>query len=1391
VAELPVRTDAVRPVRDSGRRVRSLTRDRLVLAGLWLVLAAVVFLNSRGTFVTDIKPEVYLASGRMTRRFLSAWQSGPTLGYPSFNVGLAAITGFLAVPAWLGVPPEMLAKGLRLLLLTVGAWGVRRLYGELTADRPSGASEVGRTAAAVAYLANPYVVVAGSTLGILLPFAFLPWQTLALLRALADRGSWRWPAVFALCFVAMSGANAGVIPVLQLVSVLAVVAVVLGRREVPIRSALTAVSRCALLVLLSSAYWIVPSLSAVRAGATVVANSETLAGIANPSSAAEVLRGLGLWPLYGADAQGPWQPEFVGYLVHRPLVVASFALALAAFAGAFVSRGRLRAMALALVVVSLPVMVGLHPPQDPSPFGAGLRWLFDHVSAVSAFRTTNKAGAVLVLGLALLAAELPVWVSRRVRLPGARAALAATAAVVLALSIWPALTGNLYTSPLAVPDYWKQATADLDTGPTDQRVWFVPGEVLSHYRWTEARPDDLSNSLLERPALLRTVIPVTSPSGANLLAALDGGLNEGTLPGGTLSTASRYLGVGDLLVRNDVVWEDVNGGRPSTLQPQLNGDPGLEPVGNFGAPGQNTVSPTNPPDSFAESVLPPLQHYRVRDPRPITRAESLDGMLLVDGDGFALPSLQAAGLLADQPSFRYLGATSAHELVTLLGPQRRLELTDTNRRRTAVAGRLANAHGALLRPATVPDSTRTLFGPRAQTILRVEGGRARASMSGSAFGAIAAAAPENAFDGDLRTSWQFGDFGNGAGARIRLDLLDVRPIGDVAVTQASLGTVRIDKVTVRAGAVSRTVRLPDQGTAHLDLGGVRAGSLTLVVDSLHGEGFNRVGIADVMVPGVRLTRVARLPERLADLAAGFDAAGRAALASTPLDVLMQRAVGTGASTDDDEERELLRDFRLPDARTFMPSAVVEVGAHVPDDVLDRVAGYRGTATATSSSRAFDAPSFRSSLAFDGDAGTAWAPGGGALGQSLSLVDAPKQVDHVDIRQVGDGDATPTTYASRVRVELDGRVVRDADLGPGRTRVRFPAQVASRLRLTVLAVQGSPQGELVRFGDVRFGASRIAPGPARPGCTSVATLDGRPLLMRPTEPLDDAGVAAWVACGPVDVAAGEHRLRPADGWVLDRLVLRDPRTTPAPASTPELVVHDRRGPAYDIRSGRTSEPFLLVLGEGYDARWRAEVDGRDAGAPQVVDGYSVGWVLPAGAHSIHVVYGPQRAGNLALLLSLLTVLVCLVVGTGVVARLPRRRRAADAAEVTPRAGPLGRRLPTPVGWGLAVLVAVLLGGPWLAVAAVVVALVQLGPRPVRGRTLLVAALVALAAVPVVVLVANAATWGLVSATFVVDHPWPHRVAMWALLLLVAGVVRDEADGFAATGDRGSGTLGADE
>ena len=377
-------------------------------------------------------------------------------------------------------------------------------------------------------------------------------------------------------------------------------------------------------------------------------------------------------------------------------------------------------------------------------------------------------------------------------------------------------------------------------------------------------------------------------------------------------------------------------------------------------------------------------------------------------------------------------------------------------------------------------------------MLTVDGGaRVSASQVGSTFGVLAEAAPENAFDGDRATSWQFGDFGSAVGQHLRITFDRPRVPGVVRVTTAALGPVQIDRLRLRAGGRTRDVTVAADGTASTDLGRRPVRSMDLRVLATRGDGFNRVGVSEVAVDGVRLDRVARMPDTFTRLAGDLGGDGLAALARTPLDVVMSRERGTDLTTDDEEPR-LLRDFSLPDDRTFRVYGLVRPGRGVTEAELDQIAGDDGSVRVTSSSRAFDLPELRGSQALDGDPGTAWVPGGDAIGESLLVRSARQQVSQVSVTQEPPPGGQLTGWATKVRLQV-GRATRSRpSSGRGPPRCRYPPRPAGQLRLTVL--ETSAPGAIVRISEVGFGSARVVRDPRRAArsCVTVASLDGAPL-----------------------------------------------------------------------------------------------------------------------------------------------------------------------------------------------------------------------------------------------------------------------------------------------------------
>jgi len=1233
-----------------------------VLAAL---LAAVVFANDWGVLAFDTKPELYEAPWRTLARELQTWRAGPHLGQPNYHLGFAPVVAVVAALRSLGAEPWVAARVLRLALLLLAAWGTARFVDRLAGGR---ADPVARVVAATVAVANPYVVVSGSTLPVLLPYAFLPWLLAAFVDAVRDPRAWRPPARFALAFFAAGGMNAGVVPLFQLLALPALAAsLCLAERRRP-AAAVTATLRCGLLAAAVSLYWLVPTVLAAGAGEAVAANTERPDAVALTSSWSESIRGLGMWTMYGQGVGRLPTSSFAAYLTNPAVIAATWALPAAAVLGAALSRARARLAPALLLAVAVPVMVGLHPPASSTPFGRALAWAFAEVPGAIAFRTTNKAGALWALAIAVLAglgaaaaAARPGWTRAGVAVGGVAVLVGATA---------PAWTGDLHPTTLTVPAYWREAAAEVDAGDRATRVLFLPGQSLARYRWGHEGVDDLDGVLFDREVVWRPTVPAGSRAAANALAALDVRLNDGGLPPGALSAFARYLGAGEVLVRHDTEWERVGAARPAVLDAAVAAEPGLVPAGSYGPPGSTTVAPPGGgslvrPDP-AEAALPPLRRLAVADPRPVVRAEPAAGTLLVGGDGFAVPALGRAGLLDGAPPFRYLGDLDAPGLAAALADGGRVVLTDSNRRRTWDVHQAGRAHSPTLAAEDPldPATSRTLFvDPDAQTVARAVGGTVSATASGSPFAPTPGGAPALAFDGDPSTAWTFGGFGTADGQSVTLRLPAPAVVSRLTLDPTREAGVRIAAVRVTLGRRSVDRRLPGDGAVTLDLPPTRTDTLRVEVTETRGAGQNPVGFREIAVPGVRVDTVARLPRTLAVLAAQLDSPGRAALAAAPLDVLLTREAGERDDPGDDEERRLDREVELPAPRTFTATGVAAAGPGLPDAALDRLAGADGPVRAVASSRRDGDVARRAAAALDGDAATGWEPDPAEAEPWLEVRFPAQPVTGVRLDQAAAGGIAEVTITAG-----DAPPVRAA-LAPGSTDVALPEVTADRLRITVVRRAGLP-GEperAVRLDEVAVGDLRIAPpdpGAALP-CVPAYRAGGalRSIRLAGTWAELEAGAPLpFTGCdGPVGLGAGATRLRAEDGWLVDALDLRGEGAARTPGPAPAVQV-DRPAPtAMTVRAGAATGSWWLVSGQAYDDRWTATLDGRDLGPPVLLDGYAAAWRVDAqDGGRIEVRYAPQRAAEVTRAASALALAACAALALRPAAAPPPWRRPRPAA-----------------------------------------------------------------------------------------------------------------------------------
>ena len=879
----------------------------LALLLLWLL-----FTSQRGLFTPDIKPEVYLNPILRLKLDLGTWLPNPSLGASNYNMGLAPYDALNAALHVAGVAPEAAPRIIRWCMYLLGAWGAVRLIRRLA---PAADTPALRLTTAAVFVLNPYSVVAGSTAAILVPYALFPWFFAATMSTLRN-GTWRSAAGAALLFAAMTGMNVGAVPLLQLAAIPALAGWLLWRRVISWRQGCIALGKLGLLCAGVSLYWLLPSAFAAGAATTVIDNSETLTSVASTSSWSEVVRGLGLWPLYGQSISGPWQPGFVPYLADIAVILASFAVLVLAVWGTIVTKLPVRALILALFLVVGSVMVGMHPPEHPSPLGQVMLSAFEAFPSLLALRTTNKAGAGLALALTFGVALLVVWLSRRQLSGLARATSLTLVAVAVMLASQPVWAGQWFLGRWAIPDYWQRASAYLNTSQPS-RLWFVPGEVLAHYTWSTSSVDDVNLSWFgNRESLVRTVLPTESANSTNLLFAIDNQLQNGRATGNSLSYIARILGVDQLLVRNDTNWEDYDGAAPDQVMAQVQADPGLSPTLAIGAPGENVRMPLNTSEPPA-----PLVVYSVPGAQPALRALPQATSTVLLGDGLGIINTRSFGLLPAEPVLRYGYELSLNQALGLTGAGHRWLLTDTNRRTDVAPGHLRDAVGPLLTAAQIPANTRALGNESDQTVAYYKG---ITDISASQYGVLGRGGlfgnPNYAVDGDVNTAWVAGVFSDATGEWLELRFDEPQQLNAVNIQSFSFGESRISSLTVRAGGIDRTAVVRADGTASTDLRGLTSDTLRITISGTANPGKSAVGISELAIDGIDIQRGARMPQTMSTLAALDSGAFAAQLTKSPIDIMMNQSYDSFGLLDD--QPIMMRAFDLPVNKTYVAQGFV-------------------------------------------------------------------------------------------------------------------------------------------------------------------------------------------------------------------------------------------------------------------------------------------------------------------------------------------------------------------------------------------------------------------------------------------------------------------------------------
>jgi arabinofuranan 3-O-arabinosyltransferase len=1367
--------------------------------GVWL-LVALTYLPSLtaapGRMPTDTKLYLYLNPERLvadapyswdTRQF-AGWVPHQTIAYlwPSGPWFVAfdkvGVPDWIAHRLWIGT------------ILFLGGLGVR------WAARHLGLTAVAATVAGAVYATSPYILpYVSRTSVMLLPWAAVGWLVGLTIRA-TTRTRWRDAALFALVVLTVGAVNAAALALIAPAPIVWLVHAV-WQRTITWRTGVVTALKLGGLSLLVSLWWIVMLLVQGKHGADVLAFSETLDAVSHTSVSTEALRGLGYWLFYVRDPYAFTTSASIDYMGSVKVIVVSWMLLVVCLLGLALTRWSQRRYAALLVGVGIVLAVGVHPIDDPSPLMGPLR---DSALGL-ALRSSTRALPLSTFGLALGAGALVTAVGAiRWR---ARYAVAPLVVLLAVLDLPAAFTGGYVDVALErdedPPQAWTQAAAALDAGSSEYRVLQLPGSEFGAFRWGYTVDPPLPG-LTDKPLVTRDLLPLGSPGAMDLLYALDNRVQAGTFEASSVAAVARLLGVDTVWVANDLAFDRFRTPRPETIadlfaaQPQGLGEP--QP---FGTPQVNVpdIAMLDEQQLSEPSIgtpLAPVELVPVDDPVSIVRAAT--DVVVLAGSGDGMVDAAAAGLLEGDEAVLYAGDLAGPPIDVGDGavPEDALLIvTDSNRDRATqwrgsqdVVG--MTERGGPTADATVDDiaderlAAVSSTDAQDQTVAALDGDL---QVSASAYGEPFAYRPEDrpsmAVDGDPTTAWRVADRADPVGESIELSGTD----GNLSLVQDQYaGSNRlITRVRIDAGPQVQTIDLDDRSlrppgqpvvvTADVPV----TITILAVTDRPEGtdSGPSAVGFAELGPVALEYTRLPTRP---------LDQLGT----SRPVAIVMTRERTRATNRwRSDPDPVMRREFSLPVAREFDGTITLRLDNRAPDAQLDQLAGLADTVT--SNRRLTGVPAAGGAAAFDGDPTTAWTtPFGQPIGSSVTLpattglTPGPLQI----VQLADDQHSTITALALSSSTGSPVMLEVPPPDGDGRSAVQLPAEQLAAMSgpITVTITGLEPRfttdrryAEQVELpaAIVELGLPVPAPTVAPiPDChQGLVQIDGTPIGVTfgaDTAARLLAGEAVDVApCdGAMQLAAGTHRITTTAGTQtgvdIDRITLRSGASDAVAVTSPTVTVERTR-----TERTATVAPCptgcWLIMGEGYNDAWTASGPDGDLGTPVPISGGFNGWWLPpdTAERTIDMRWSPQRGLNIALLVALAGVLLC--IGVAVV----DRRTLPAAAEprfdldeprfdldepARPRRSLAGTAAVMVVGSALVIQPV------WGLVAVVPAAALLLVRRP---RLLVLAAGVGAALLGVIM---ARRQWAL---RFFADAAWPvrfddlHAAGLFVVVLVVAG------------------------
>jgi arabinofuranan 3-O-arabinosyltransferase len=1279
------------PAADADQPRRRAIRDRYLFLIVFLVALTVLYGTDSGRLFFDTKLGVDIDAREFLLRLWSLWNPQEWLGslqdqYIGYAIPMAP---FFLIGQLLHIPLWLVERLWLSLLLAVGYTGMVKLARAL--DIGSDNSRL--LAGAVFALWPTFTILIGSTSASALPGLVAPWAILPLVLAVKGRyTAGRAAALSGLAIAAMSGVNA--------VSTLAVLvlpaAYILTHARSRQRSRLSV--KWAAAAVAATAWWALPLLLQGRYAFNFLPYIEQSATTTRTLSAATVLRGTGTWTAYFSLGGSPWLAAGWAMVTSPAGILGSAVVSAAGLAG--LARRDMPERRWLCSCVGLVVVVALAGYYGP--LGGPWHTATDHLldGTLAPFRSLYKLEPVIAVALALGCAHVMhrLW---QLSLPLGRYRLAANAATapLLALTMiglaWPQLTGQTLEAGSfpSVPRYWYQAAAYLAQHSPRDTALVVPADPHGQFTWGNAIDDPLE-PLATSPWVERGLVPYGGAGAPVLLATAEQAMESGQQVPGLAQYLAR-AGIRYVVVRNDIA-PAVSGYTPPQVVNETLAKSGFRRVAAFGP--RVAAAPTYPALSGAEPGFalsyPAVEVFEAADRqlRPASPVASLpvSSTVLVNGGPDSLLQLGAQGVLGRQPT-----VIAGQRLA---GDPALWAVTDGQRRADNEFGATAGSQSYTYTANgtnPVDDPLGGAGGPPRQLLPVTAAGHqtvavltGAASVTASSAGAWFSEAPQydpaNAFDGTASTAWAEASPATPVGQWLQINFgheLQLPSSVGIRLLADSPGRAMATELRVStAGGTAITDTGPNGAIQALRVPPGPSGWLrvTILAADRVKPGGSGAGIADVLIPGVRVTTYLQPAE---DLAAGARAPA----------VAYSFEQQTPAA-----DQHLDRVFVTPAAEwltariTATPVAGPALAALLSRLTPAGKSDFRVTADATWNSL----PVFGPDSMYE-QARLPWIAKAGDKFPRLTFSwHGRRTVSKIVLRGAYGVASTPTSVLIGAR-----HAYRLANVGSdGVVRVSPPLRT-DKLYLVFRGASSAAAGKLpVGLAGVTIdglaGLHPAVPDPSAPfqlKCgqgpsmsanghsypTSVTGTLGELIHLQPVH------VHLCSPGGAVPFAAGRQHLGTGSSsdFSITNLTLTNPATTAAPAARKARILTwgaDDRA----VRVGPGPASYLEIH-ESADAGWTATLDGHRL-TPATLDGWQQAFIVPAGhGGTITLSFQPAVIYHAGLIASALLLVLLAAVALGLTwrrgwpSRLPRPGRPPGLEP--PAARPVrGRRVLARIG-----------------------------------------------------------------------------------------------------------------